>query len=196
VDFDVSVIVPLFGDDDRYRVWAHERALPSIAAQTHPAVEVVLAWGENVMRARNLGARTAYGEWLCFVDADDEIGPDYLTAMSAGSADLRGPATVFVQPDGSETAPALVRSRPLEDSNYLVIGTLVRRSMFHAVGGFRDFPVHEDYDLWLRCERRAQATIEQLPNAVYRVYQRPDSRNVSKSRQYRLRIDARIKATA
>lgn len=187
------MIVPAFGEE--YLSLAHERALPSIARQSLGAAEVILAEGQTVSSARNNGAKIATAEWLLFVDADDEIEPGYIAAMSEGSADLRGPATIFLKPGGIVEGPLLVPARPLEDSNYLVIGTMLRREMFWRAGGFREFPVHEDYDLWLRCERRCAATIEQLPDAVYVVHVREHSRN-DQSQMMKRRTNARIKATA
>jgi len=39
--------------------------------------------GPGGYRARNAGARTASGEWLSFLDADDEWDPGYLAAVAA-----------------------------------------------------------------------------------------------------------------
>jgi hypothetical protein len=174
---------------------AATRAVPSAVEAGATATLSGGTRGERLHDIRNRLAAIAETEWLCFLDADDELRPGYFDAMAAGSADLRGPATVFVQPDGSATEPSLVPARPLEDSNYLVIGTLIRREMFLAVGGFRNLPVHEDYDLWLRCERQRGASIEQIPEAVYVVHQRPGSRN-QRPLGYKRAIDKQIKGFA
>jgi hypothetical protein len=57
-----------------------------------------------------------------------------------------------------------------------VIGTCARAELLRSVGGFMDWPVYEDWCLWWRCVR-AGATVEAIPDAVYRAYVRPDSRN-------------------
>lgn len=196
--FDVSVIVPVLPQGDpRYRRWARSRAVPSAEGQ---GAREILVMGtaavepvSTVAQLRNRGAERARGEWLCFLDADDELAPGYLEAMSTGTADLRGPATLFVRPTGARTEPALIPARPLEQSNYLVIGTLVRRAMFLAVGGFHEWPVHEDYDLWLRCSR-AGATVEQIEAAVYVVYERRVSRNRAYSIEERHEFSRRMQA--
>lgn len=189
----VDVVVPIFGPP-RYLRFAQERALPSIEAQSVKPDSVTICAGPNVAEARNTGAADGHAEWLLFVDADDEISETYIQHLLDGSCDLRGPATVFVKPTGVE-GPLLVPARDLEDSNYLVIGTLVRRALFEQVGGFRDWPVHEDYDLWLRCAR-AGASIEQIEEAVYTVHERQGSRNRTKSLSYKRGIDARIRRSS
>lgn len=37
--------------------------------------------------ARNLGIDQAYGEWICFVDSDDYVGPNYLSNLLSGIGD-------------------------------------------------------------------------------------------------------------
>lgn len=189
--FAVDVIVPMFGQ--QYEQWALDRAIPSAHAQTLAPAAVIGCVGRNPADARNNGAAAGVSEWLCFLDADDELAPRYLEAMSAGTADVRGPATEFHKVTGVE-GPLLVPVRDLERMNYLVIGSLVRRDLFERVGGFKDWPVHEDYCLWYRCAR-AGATFEQLEGAVYRVHERPTSRN-RKSLTYKRAIDARIRRAA
>lgn len=194
------MIVPVLeAGDRRYATWARDRAVPSVLEQAITddiTIEVMVRDGESVSAARNAGAADATCEWLLFLDADDELHPDYVQAMSYGTADLRGPATVFVK-GRTRQGPLLVPARPLEDSNYLVIGTLIRRAMFLEVGGFNpSWPVHEDYDLWLRCERRAGATIEQLADAIYIVHERADSRNRKVTLSRRHRISREIQAQA
>jgi GT2 family glycosyltransferase len=58
----------------------------------------------------------------------------------------------------------------------MVIGTAVNRSIFHEVGGFQDFDMYEDWDLWIRCMRFGCESIVQK-NAIYRVHVRENSRN-------------------
>ena len=64
----------------------------------------------------------------------------------------------------------------LLDGNWLVIGAAARTELVRQVGGFRDWPMFEDYDLWLRCYL-AGATIERAPRAVYKAWIRSGSRN-------------------
>lgn len=172
---EVSIIVGTHGDDT-WRTLAEERALPSAHAQSMPANEVIHIHADSLKNARNQGAKQATSEWLCFLDADDELHRHYILRMSEGTADLRGPAVQYINPDGMVNRPYVIEPMDLRNGNYLVIGTMVRRQMFFDVGGFRDWEFYEDWCLWQRCWL-AGATIEQLPGAVYKAHMRTDSRN-------------------
>ncbi len=100
----VSMIVPI------YNVEAYlNRCLDSIVAQTHRPLQVILIndgskdgsqaivdryvakWPElftsvlqenqGVGAARNRGVALAEGEWICFIDSDDYIEPNYVKGM-------------------------------------------------------------------------------------------------------------------
>lgn len=166
-----SIIIGTYGD----RKWielARERAIPSAQSQ---GVEIVHIHGETISSARNEGAGLTKGDYLIFLDADDELAPGYVDAILKGSADLRSPAIQYVYPD-SEEAPRLLAPKNLRRGNYLPIGTAIRRELFFEVGGFKDYAAWEDWDLWVRCYLRG-ATIEQIPEAVYRAFWSPTGRN-------------------
>lgn len=138
---------------------------------------------DNLHSARNLGAQRGRAEWLCFLDADDELEPGYFDAMRQAVAmttvmnlpALLVPAVRYVHANGEADAPGIPNTkprRPLCDINTAVIGTLVQRSMFKEVGGFRDWPCYEDWDLWLRCVQ-AGAELVEVPAAVYRAHVAP-----------------------
>jgi glycosyltransferase involved in cell wall biosynthesis len=183
---DVTVVVGTFGSSEWSKL-AVERAIPS----AEPQAPVIHCHGADLAAARNEGAAQADSEWLCFLDADDELAPGYFEAMARASADLRGPAVVYIR-GRRERPPKLWLVCDLRDGNYLVIGTLVRRAMFEAVGGFKGWPLYEDWCLWQRCAA-AGATIEQVPGAIYRAYARRDSRNRAPGRSERLRWHEEIR---
>lgn len=188
---DVTVVVGTFGDD-KWINMARKRAIPSGEAQA-PTVHVHL---DTLARARNAGAEMADTEWLCFLDADDEIEPGYFDAMAAGTADLRAPLVRYVVgrrvPPPSNLVPDGWTPDYLRDGNVLVIGTLIRRDLFLHVGGFKEWPLYEDWCLWQRCWL-AGATFEVIDDAVYRAHVRYQSRNRAPGRDERERIHHEIR---
>lgn len=186
----VSVIVATFGHT-RWKHLARTRALPSALDQgATETFDFHLAEG-GLAEARNTGAAHAVGDWLCFLDADDQLCPGYLDAMRnvmhawnlwrphdlVDNPRLLVPAVEY--PGAEPVIPAW--GRPLIDVNCAVIGTLVPRHLFHEVGGFRDrlangdplpAPGIEDWDLWLRCVL-AGARLTPVPEAVYCASSRP-----------------------
>ncbi len=156
---------------------ASERAMPSAYAQ---GCEVILTHAATLASARNACAKVAETEWLIFVDADDELEPGYVSAMAAGTADMRAPALFEQYADGHRMR-VNVESRDIEQLNPCAIGTAVRRDLFIAAGGFPDFGGWEDWALYLRMHRRG-ATLEHVGSAVYTQHVSPDSRNRTISR--------------
>lgn len=134
----------------------------------------------DLSAVRNKAAEGSDAAWLIFLDADDELGAGYVDAMLDANGDIRQPSTLGVHPDGHEDDyPVLIPPHPggLLVGNHLVIGSMVRRSLFAEVGGFREgMNSLEDWDLWIRC-LLAGAVVGEAPAAIYRVHVRPDSRN-------------------
>jgi GT2 family glycosyltransferase len=177
---DVTVIVGTFGDY-RWSRLAYKRAIPSADAEGVPVVHV---HGETLADARNRALELADTEWVCHLDADDELEPGYFAAMARAAGDLRAPVVRYVW--GHSAPPASLPPFPydrgdLTDGNWLVIGTCVRAELVRKVGGWREWAFYEDWDLWQRCWL-AGATIEAVPDAVYRAHARTSSRNRSRSR--------------
>jgi glycosyltransferase involved in cell wall biosynthesis len=152
--------------------------------------------------ARNDALELVDTEWICYLDADDELESGYFEAMAAGTADVRGPAVRYVQ-GGIAVSPAgmprvwghthLCEGTCLTAGNWLVVGSLVRADLVAKVGGWRDFPIYEDWDLWLRCYL-AGATFEACPAAVYRAHARWGSRNRAPSQAEKLAAHRAIAA--
>ena len=79
--YDVSVVIPV-GPGHRQIA---ERAIASVEAQTEPANLIVVYDddGRGPSWARNRGLEQVKGWWVSFLDADDEILPNYVERMLA-----------------------------------------------------------------------------------------------------------------
>lgn len=194
---DLTVVVATFGDES----WADlalERAVPSAVAEGVPVEPVHAA---SLHEARNIGLDRVATEWVVWLDADDELEPGYVAHMSSGWADVRAPSVRYVV-DGAVTSAKMPRvsghrhacaARCLPAGNWLVVGAAVRADLVRALGGWRDWPMYEDWDLWLRCHL-AGASIQAVPKAVYRAHARSDSRNRAPDAAARLEAHRMIAA--
>jgi glycosyltransferase involved in cell wall biosynthesis len=163
----VSVLIATYGTED-WRELAWSRAYPSAAAQSED-VQCFHDPEGTIASVRNELAASAKGDWLLFLDADDEIAPGYLDAMRAAHEQDRGDGPLLLTP-AINIKGRFYKEGPIEETNWLVIGTLVQRDLFNRVGGFSDLPHgFEDWQLWLKCSK-AGARIVKVPNAVYRRY--------------------------
>lgn len=191
---DVSIVIAAYGEDD-WRELAFERAYPSTFGQDPHEVVAIYERGMTLAQVRNLGAAKATGDWLCFLDADDELGSGYIGAMRRALEQERGvdgapllltPAVSYILRSRAHP-PRIASQVPLEFGNWLVIGTLVPRDLFNEVGGFIDHGIggYEDWSLWTRCHK-AGARVVRVPEAIYRAHVNYRSRNRSASYEQRL----------
>lgn len=177
---DVTVVVATFGDPF-WRDLAKSRAIPSALREEVP---VIHEHATTLHDARNLGLWKVDTEWVCHLDADDELEPGYFEHMAKGTADLRAPVVRYIK-NRHIPLPRMPRVAGhthvchegcLAWGNWLVVGTVARTDMLREVGGWRDFNWSEDWDLWVRCWQSG-ATVEPITRAVYRAHVRPNSRN-------------------
>lgn len=180
----ISVIVATYGDPNWETI--AQRALASVHAQTVAPLETFHIHGDTLATARNRGAELANGDWLLFLDADDELDHSYIEAMTAAAEQhatatpgpvLLQPATLCVVDGREDPYPAVIPERPLSQGNYMVIGTLVDRELFHSVGGFLEWELYEDWCLWIRCWQNGARSVP-VPEAIYRAHVSPGSRNM------------------
>jgi hypothetical protein len=97
--------------------------------------------------ARNVGVEQALGDWLAFCDADDEVAPDWLTAMATALAQHPFVAGRFESHRLNDAW--VLRSRPLQQQEELQSSDIgaglphagggnmgIHRDVFLRVGGF------------------------------------------------------------
>lgn len=178
----IAVVIGTYGSEewaDLAMSQAYQSALRNEAAQIYHV------HGETLAKARNEGARqarmAAY-DFLCFLDADDELGPEFIDAMGRAIGIgfrrkdlLYTPAVQWIH-GRKEYAPRFMPEVDYRDGNWLVIGTVVPTDLFWKVGGFEEFPLYEDWALFARMQK-AGATPIKVSEAVYRAYRRAGSRN-------------------
>lgn len=168
-----SIIIATYGEDEWAKL-ALDRAAPSALIQEAQVI-IMHEPGLSIAQVRNKAADKAIGDWLCFLDADDELGAGYLGAMERALEQERGvdeapllltPAVSYVH-KGRPRPPMFHPIGDFRDDNYIVVGTLVQRDLFFKVGGFGDYPHgFEDWSLWAKCWK-AGARVVQVKRAIY-----------------------------
>jgi glycosyltransferase involved in cell wall biosynthesis len=188
----VSVVIATYGAE-RWRDLAYARAFPSAQSQTED-IQVFHDPEGTIASVRNEAAATAKGDWLCFLDADDELAPGFIGAMERASEQEQGadgspllltPAVSYTgERQRRRSSPRIWPECALERGNWLVISTLIPRDLFLEIGGFRDYgdpPGSIGYEDWGLFARLVQtgARIVKVPEAVLIAHITPQSRNRS-----------------
>jgi glycosyltransferase involved in cell wall biosynthesis len=173
---DCSIVVSTFGNY-KWQLLAQQRALPSANSFGMP---VYYNHGNKLHEARNAGLYKVETEFVCHLDADDELDPMFFEHMSKVTGDLRPPSVNHVYANMT-FMPNVVGhnhicvANCLEFGNWLVVGTVARTKILKDVGGWKEWGTFEDFDLWQRAWI-AGATVTPVPNAIYRAYSTPQGR--------------------
>ncbi len=174
---DLEILICAHGDP-KWRELAYSRAFRS--ANEQALVLVYYHPDKTLAQVRNFAAEEADSEWLCFLDADDELDYGYVDAMRRhenGTDQLLAPAVKYLNPRRA-TAPAALPNEQadMRRLNRCVIGTLIRRETFLETGGFEEWPCYEDWDLFLGAYLGG-TPITYVPDAVYKAHLTPGGRN-------------------
>jgi glycosyltransferase involved in cell wall biosynthesis len=178
----VTAIIPTYN-----RGWAIIRALTSVLEQTYPALEIIVVddgstdntvqllephlkkiillgvKNRGVSAARNVGIKKSTGQFVAFLDSDDQWTPDKIACQ----VDFfkQHPEAMICQTEeiwirkGKRVNPKFKHKKPsgmiFEPSLELCLvspsAVMMRREFFDIKGLFNeDLPACEDYDLWLR----------------------------------------------
>lgn len=152
------------------------RDLLSVVAASDPRIKVIFREENgNISRATNSAAELASGEFIAFLDNDDELTPDALGEVALYLA--AHPDTDFLYSDddkideyGKRFAPQFKPDwAPELLLSYMYFSHLciVRRSLFCDLGGIRvGFEGSQDYDFALRATEHARH-VGHIPLVLY-----------------------------
>ncbi len=178
----VTAIIPTHN-----RGWAIIRALASVLEQTYTALEIIVVddgstdnttellephlekitllsiKNSGVSAARNVGIKKSNGQFVAFLDSDDQWTPDKIACQM--DFFNQHPEAMICQTEeiwirkGKRVNPKFKHKKPsgmiFEPSLKLCLvspsAVMMRREFFDIKGFFNeDLPACEDYDLWLR----------------------------------------------
>ena len=177
---DISVIIPTYN-----RAHILPRALDSVLAQTQLPIEIIVVndgstdgtksvlsnysglkiidqQHSGVSAARNIGLEHTNGEWIAFLDSDDEWLPEKLEQQWAAICNddklICHTEEIWIR-NGQRVNPmkkhqkfgGMIYERCLPLCVISPSSVMIHKSIFEVVGVFDEsLEVCEDYDLWLR----------------------------------------------
>lgn len=187
-----SVIIPSYNSENTIR-----RALISVLNQTETDYEIILvddgsiddtveivkkeladrsfAWtiltgnNQGAAGARNKGAQAAQGEFLAFLDSDDEWHPEKLSiqrkCLQDNQLDFIA-AGYTLEPFSPIQSEIRIRFYTFKDliwrNRFSTPGVVIKKDFFWSVGGFESYQRYaEDYTLWMKL-----AVIKALPAII------------------------------
>lgn len=180
---DFSIVIATFGEL-KWKDQALDRAIPSAKSFNIP---VYYNHEKTLHEARNAGLAQVKTEFVCHLDADDELESGFFDHISKVGGDLRPPSIRYVPSDVAEMPKVAGHSHNcmaecLEFGNWMVVGTVARTQLLKDVGWWKDCETFEDWELWMRCWL-AGAKITPVPDAVYRAYSTPQGRCRNRSQK-------------
>ncbi|HKT79985.1 MAG TPA: glycosyltransferase [Vicinamibacterales bacterium] len=199
----VSVVIPCFNQGQFLG-----DALHSVQAQNYPAIETIVVndgssddtsaiasahgarlivqLNQGVSAARNTGLRAAHGEFVVFLDADDELLPDAVASgvaalrqnlaascvvrrCEAMDTDRRPLPTRYVEVDPKKLYPQLLQ----QNFAWTPGAAVFRRERLAELGGFpTEFSPAADYAVYLMLARRREVEFRATPAVKYRQHTR------------------------
>lgn len=194
---EVSIVVSTFGQSK----WEHLARTRAIPSANQFGVPVFYNHGPSLHEARNLGLNQVETEYVCHLDADDELDLNFFREIAAVEGDLRAPAVRYTRSGNVGTRAMMPKvsghshdceADCLLNGNWLVVGAVARTELLLAVGGWRNYAWSEDWDLWQRCWI-AGAKIVRAPKAVYIAHTNGRGRNNASTHQQKVRIHHEIR---
>jgi len=141
---------------------------------------------QGVSATSNIAVRMSSGEYLAFMDHDDELTPDAIyeivKVINRKNVDIIYSDEDLTNSDGGhiishfkpDLSPDLLLSH-----NYITHLLVVRKTLFDKIGGFRsEYDGAQDYDLILRLSEKSNK-IHHIPKILYHWRQHPASVSIN-----------------
>lgn len=174
----IAVVVGTYGDPK----W-HTRACDLVeqvhSCQTVQPQVAIAIHADTLQEARTMGVWGTFGSHVIFLDADDELDPEFIAKMNDRIHE-NAPKNIIYRPsirgfrldeNGERTwldpEPLMFERHPLLTRNYLPIGSMISRAAFLRSEGFGDWECLEDWAFWLQLVTNMDAVVEDVPEAVY-----------------------------
>ncbi len=198
----ISVLIPVYMPDLRFL----RRAVQSVVAQNYPRWELCIAddastdpevhryltelaesderiqvtfrpENGHISACTNSALALATGDFVAFLDQDDELASDALAMVAAAAVERPDVAIIYsdedkIDGDGRHSTPYFKSdfdAALILGQNYLNHLTVIRRSVVMDVGGLREgFEGSQDHDLILRClHATGRDHVHHVPHVLY-----------------------------
>ena len=154
---------------------------------TDPRIRLIRQANAGVSAARNRGIEEAKGEYVAFLDADDEWMPEFLAeivALQQEFPNCKAQATTYVQCQNGEKKNIILNKLPFSSehgvlTNYFEVAThsnppiwtgavCIERALLQELGGFPlGIKSGEDLLTWARIATRTNWTYSLKPYAIF-----------------------------
>ncbi len=204
----ISVVIPLYNKEQSIVTTLHtilnqtyqdfeiiivddgstDHSVKEVAKMLDPRIRLIHQSNAGVSAARNRGIEEARGEYIAFLDADDEWKPDYLKTQYELTLKYPGCSVFasnyeFKDTQGTVT-PTIIRKLSFKGvdgilSNYFEVAScsnpplwtsavMVKKSAIQSIGGFPiGIKSGEDLLTWARLARRYSIAFYTIPLATF-----------------------------